>query len=149
MEESLSKFMAESAKRHDENSNSIKEILAATDATIINQGASITTLEIQIGKISKIRRIDPTEHDAYIQADQSTIPFLSWLTDDYEKMDLLDSATYMKSFLKEKLRIGYQIEPSIYMNDSAILEETLPPKKKTQGVLLYLVILIIFVLKMP
>ncbi|GKG49792.1 hypothetical protein Tco_0518566, partial [Tanacetum coccineum] len=34
MEESLSKFMAESAKRHDENSNLIKEIQAVTDAAI-------------------------------------------------------------------------------------------------------------------
>ncbi|GKE22890.1 hypothetical protein Tco_1434402 [Tanacetum coccineum] len=36
MEESLSKFMAESAKRHDENSNLIKEIRASTDAAIRN-----------------------------------------------------------------------------------------------------------------
>ncbi|GJX10889.1 hypothetical protein Tco_0200748 [Tanacetum coccineum] len=37
MEESLSKFMSESAKRHDENSNLIKEIRASTDAAIRNQ----------------------------------------------------------------------------------------------------------------
>ncbi|GJR00183.1 hypothetical protein Tco_1087811 [Tanacetum coccineum] len=49
MEESLSKFMTESAKRHEENSNIIKEIRASTDATIRNQGASIKTLELQIG----------------------------------------------------------------------------------------------------
>ncbi|GKE57056.1 hypothetical protein Tco_1496241 [Tanacetum coccineum] len=49
LEESLTKFMAESAKRHEENSNIIKEIRASTDATIRNQGASIKTLEIQIG----------------------------------------------------------------------------------------------------
>ncbi|GJW13267.1 hypothetical protein Tco_0017400 [Tanacetum coccineum] len=41
MEKSLSKFMAESAKRHDENSNLIKKIRASIDATIRNQGASI------------------------------------------------------------------------------------------------------------
>ncbi|GJV16058.1 hypothetical protein Tco_1361381 [Tanacetum coccineum] len=46
MEESLRKFMSESAKRHEENSNLIKEIRASTDATIRNQGASIKTLEI-------------------------------------------------------------------------------------------------------
>ncbi|GJQ99198.1 hypothetical protein Tco_0522183 [Tanacetum coccineum] len=34
MEESISKFMAESAKRHDKNSNLIKEIQALTDASI-------------------------------------------------------------------------------------------------------------------
>ncbi|GJV77088.1 hypothetical protein Tco_1508672 [Tanacetum coccineum] len=53
MEESLSKVMAESAKRHEENSNLIKEIRASTDAAIKNQRASIKPLEIQIGQISK------------------------------------------------------------------------------------------------
>ncbi|GJU96001.1 hypothetical protein Tco_1360353 [Tanacetum coccineum] len=37
MEETLSKFMSESAKRHEENSNMIKEIRALTDAVIRNQ----------------------------------------------------------------------------------------------------------------
>ncbi|GJX50856.1 hypothetical protein Tco_0277701 [Tanacetum coccineum] len=54
MEESLSKFLNESAKIHKENSNLIMEIRASTDAAIRNQGASIKTLEIQIGKISKV-----------------------------------------------------------------------------------------------
>ncbi|GJZ77230.1 hypothetical protein Tco_0641902 [Tanacetum coccineum] len=45
--------MGESAKRHEENSNLIKEIRASTDATIRNQGASIKTLEIQMGQMSK------------------------------------------------------------------------------------------------
>ncbi|GJQ90681.1 hypothetical protein Tco_0001820 [Tanacetum coccineum] len=49
LEEPLTKFMAESAKRHEEKSNIIKEIRASTDAAIRNQGASIKTLEIQIG----------------------------------------------------------------------------------------------------
>ncbi|GJZ22692.1 mitochondrial proton/calcium exchanger protein-like protein isoform X1 [Tanacetum coccineum] len=46
--------MSESAKRHEENSNLIKEIRASTDAAIRNQGASIKTLEIQIGQMSKL-----------------------------------------------------------------------------------------------
>ncbi|GKC51320.1 putative reverse transcriptase domain-containing protein [Tanacetum coccineum] len=46
MEDTLSKFMSESAKRHEENSNLIKEIRAMTDAVIRNQGASTKTLEI-------------------------------------------------------------------------------------------------------
>ncbi|GKE54537.1 hypothetical protein Tco_1489693 [Tanacetum coccineum] len=54
MEESLSKFMNESVKRHKENSNMIKEIRASTDAPVKNQGASIKTLEIQIGQMSKV-----------------------------------------------------------------------------------------------
>ncbi|GKA56199.1 RNA-directed DNA polymerase [Tanacetum coccineum] len=54
LEESLTKFIAELAKRHEENSNIIKEIRASTDAAIRNQGASIKTLEIQIGQMSKV-----------------------------------------------------------------------------------------------
>ncbi|GKD67927.1 hypothetical protein Tco_1322017 [Tanacetum coccineum] len=54
MEETLRKFMAESAKRHDENSNLIKEIRASTDAAIKNQRASIKALVIQIEQIIKI-----------------------------------------------------------------------------------------------
>ncbi|GKA65750.1 retrovirus-related pol polyprotein from transposon TNT 1-94 [Tanacetum coccineum] len=54
LEESLTKFMAESAKRHEENSNIIKEIWASTDAAIRNQRALIKTLEIQIGQMSKV-----------------------------------------------------------------------------------------------
>ncbi|GJZ75636.1 hypothetical protein Tco_0640101 [Tanacetum coccineum] len=54
MAESLSKFMTELAKRHEENSNIIKEIRASTDAAIRNQGASIKTLELQIGQMSKV-----------------------------------------------------------------------------------------------
>ncbi|GKB55297.1 hypothetical protein Tco_0906050, partial [Tanacetum coccineum] len=50
IEDTLRKFMSESAKRHEENSNLIKEIRASTDTAIQNQGASIKTLEIQIGK---------------------------------------------------------------------------------------------------
>ncbi|GJU68811.1 hypothetical protein Tco_1255070 [Tanacetum coccineum] len=46
--------MSESAKRHEENSNLIKEIRALMDAAIRNQGASIKTLEIQIGQMSKV-----------------------------------------------------------------------------------------------
>ncbi|GKC91039.1 hypothetical protein Tco_1151688 [Tanacetum coccineum] len=43
-------FWSESAKRHEENSNLIMEIRASTEAAIRNQGASIKTLEIRLGK---------------------------------------------------------------------------------------------------
>ncbi|GJS61576.1 reverse transcriptase domain-containing protein [Tanacetum coccineum] len=46
MDELLSKFMSDLAKRHEENSKLIKEIQASTDAAIRNQEASIKTLEI-------------------------------------------------------------------------------------------------------
>ncbi|GJY61615.1 hypothetical protein Tco_0462272 [Tanacetum coccineum] len=54
MEDTLSKFKSESTKRHEENSNLIKEIQALTNAAIRNQGASIKTLETQIGQMSKV-----------------------------------------------------------------------------------------------
>nr|GEW56484.1 hypothetical protein [Tanacetum cinerariifolium] len=54
MEDTLRKFMSESAKRHEENFNLMKEIQASIDATIRNQGASIKTLEIQNGQVSKV-----------------------------------------------------------------------------------------------
>ncbi|GKD45532.1 hypothetical protein Tco_1270177 [Tanacetum coccineum] len=65
MEDTLSKFMGESTKRHEENSNLIKEIRASTDVAIRNQGASIKTLEIQIRQMSKI--------STTIEADKSSI----------------------------------------------------------------------------
>ncbi|GJW71122.1 hypothetical protein Tco_0128039 [Tanacetum coccineum] len=46
--------LKEEAKRHEENSNLIKEIQASTYAAIRNQGSSIKTFEIQIGQMSKV-----------------------------------------------------------------------------------------------
>ncbi|GJV20564.1 hypothetical protein Tco_1369584 [Tanacetum coccineum] len=70
--------MSESAKRHEENSNLIKEIRALTDAAIQSQGASIKTLEIQIGQISKNRTL-------MYKTRQRTIPFPSHLNGYYNK----------------------------------------------------------------
>ncbi|GKF61227.1 hypothetical protein Tco_0181281, partial [Tanacetum coccineum] len=53
-EDTLRKFSGELAKRHEENSNLIKEIRTSTDVSIRNQGASIKTLEIQIWQMSKV-----------------------------------------------------------------------------------------------
>nr|GEV47310.1 hypothetical protein [Tanacetum cinerariifolium] len=44
LEELLTKFMAKSAKRHEENSNIIKEIQASTNAAIRNQGVSVSVM---------------------------------------------------------------------------------------------------------
>ncbi|GJU78606.1 ribonuclease H-like domain-containing protein [Tanacetum coccineum] len=62
LEESLTKFMAESAKRHEENSNIIKEIRASIDAAIRNQGASIKTLEIQSLKAQDVKILEAYDH---------------------------------------------------------------------------------------
>ncbi|GJY14562.1 DNA-directed DNA polymerase [Tanacetum coccineum] len=71
MEDTLSKFMSELAKRHEENSNLIKEIRASTDAAIRNQGASIKTLEIQIGQMSKKGSHGIEFLEAYSETSQS------------------------------------------------------------------------------
>ncbi|GJT62423.1 gag-pol polyprotein [Tanacetum coccineum] len=68
MEDTLSKFMSESAKRHEDNSNLIKEIRASTDAAIRNQGASIKTLEIQIRQMSKKGSYGPQFSKSYSEA---------------------------------------------------------------------------------
>ncbi|GJV79354.1 hypothetical protein Tco_1515224 [Tanacetum coccineum] len=68
--------MSESAKRHGENSNLIKEIRASTDAVIRNQRASIKTLKIQIGKMSKNSTL-------LYKARQMTVPFSSCLDNHY------------------------------------------------------------------
>ncbi|GJZ27382.1 hypothetical protein Tco_0571635 [Tanacetum coccineum] len=60
--------MSESTKRHEENSNLIKEIRASTNAAIRNQGASIKTLEIQIGQMSKKGSYGPQFSEAYSKA---------------------------------------------------------------------------------
>ncbi|GJT64168.1 hypothetical protein Tco_1015648 [Tanacetum coccineum] len=92
--------MSESAKRHEENSNMIKEIRALTDAAVRNQGALIKTLEIQIGQISKtifeadknpIRRVGSSQYAVsttlnkrlMFESRQMTISFPSHLNDYY------------------------------------------------------------------
>ncbi|GKD96723.1 ribonuclease H-like domain, reverse transcriptase, RNA-dependent DNA polymerase, partial [Tanacetum coccineum] len=50
-------FMAESAKIHEGNSNLIMEIRAATNLAIINQGALIKALEIQIQQMHKVLQV--------------------------------------------------------------------------------------------
>ncbi|GKB73013.1 hypothetical protein Tco_0934425 [Tanacetum coccineum] len=151
MEESLSKFMSESAKRHDENSNLIKEIRASTDAVIRNQGASIKALEIQIGQMSKVLQergygsllgsteTNPRDHvksiSTTVEADTPLIRRIDPI--QYmvlvELMDREKSTTNLKKLLMEKLRTGYQIKASTNMHNSAILEDSLPPKEKDPG----------------
>ncbi|GKE53739.1 hypothetical protein Tco_1488895 [Tanacetum coccineum] len=80
--------MSESAKRHEENFNLIKEIRASTDAAIRNQGASIKTLEIQIGQMSKLiqtRYAVSTGQDSILlyKLRQTMVPSLSRLDNHY------------------------------------------------------------------
>ncbi|GKA36213.1 hypothetical protein Tco_0722704 [Tanacetum coccineum] len=142
MEESPSKFMAEYAKRHDENSNLIREIRATMDVVIRNQGASIKALEIQIGQMGKVLQergseslpisteTNPRDHIKSISTtiETETPSIYRRLIDDcYEEKEAL------KSLFMNKPRMRYQIEASMNVHDSVILEDALPPKEKDPG----------------
>ncbi|GJV62218.1 hypothetical protein Tco_1468318, partial [Tanacetum coccineum] len=141
MEESMTRFMAQSAQRHEENSNLIKEIQAATDTAIRNQGASIKTLEIKIGKLSKVLQergsrslprlteTIPRDHVKSISTTvQTKIPSIRC---NGPTQYAILATQNRKSFFKEKPRMGSQMEASSY--NSGTLEETLPPKEKYPG----------------
>ncbi|GKC59890.1 hypothetical protein Tco_1087488 [Tanacetum coccineum] len=136
MEESLSKFMAESAKRHDENTSLIKEIQASTDAVMRNQGALIKALEIQIRQMSKDDKMQ------LIKLSRESVLFPGLLKEyDCGKKEVLmklkklqvnsaESTTSLKRLLKEKTRIEEEIKAIINDHYSAIIKDDLPPKEK-------------------
>ncbi|GJV88894.1 DNA-directed DNA polymerase [Tanacetum coccineum] len=122
MEDTLSKFMSESAKRHEENSNLIKEIRAMTDAAIRNQRASIKTLETQIRQMSKLI------HTRYAILDLPNTPYP------------LDRTKKKRESMKQNSRKLMELHISI---------TPYPKRKKTQEVSLYLALLIMFALIIP
>ncbi|GJZ63220.1 hypothetical protein Tco_0619641 [Tanacetum coccineum] len=95
--------MSESTKRHEENSNLIREIRASTEAAIRTQRASIKTMSILTtveADASSIRRIGSHQYvvstgqnsTLMYKTRQTTILFLSRLNDCYceEKKDHMD-----------------------------------------------------------
>ncbi|GKD46092.1 hypothetical protein Tco_1270737 [Tanacetum coccineum] len=114
MEDTLSKFMSESVKRHEENSNLIKEIQASMDAAIRNQRASIKTLEIQIGQMNKVlheRGFEslPSSNEANprdqvksisttIEADSNPIRRIYWTKPYTDVQDKINDDFVSKSF---------------------------------------------------
>ncbi|GKE10442.1 zinc finger, CCHC-type containing protein [Tanacetum coccineum] len=77
----------------------------------------------------------------FFKPSQSIIPFPNRLIDDsYEEKEVLSelmdsekSSTYLKKLFMERPRMGYQTEASKNTYDSAILEDSLPPKEKDPG----------------
>ncbi|GKB79669.1 gag-pol polyprotein [Tanacetum coccineum] len=143
MEESLSKFMAEYAKRNDENSNLIKEprskLWRFKEPRLklwrFKSGNEQTDTPL-------IRRIDPSRYAVssphnrtqIFKPNRSVVPFSSRLINDsYEEMDVLDYATYLRKMLRERPKMRYQIEASTNENNSVVLEDPLPPKEKELG----------------
>ncbi|GJU91348.1 hypothetical protein Tco_1303771 [Tanacetum coccineum] len=132
MEESLSKFMTESAKRHEENSNIIKEIRASTDAAIRNQGASIKTLELQIGQMSKVLQ---ERGFGSIPSSTKTNPkdqvkSISTTTADLSKIHHMETSPYVVSEAHE-----------VKILDAH--DHNLPQKEKDPGSLYFIVFVII------
>nr|GEV82563.1 hypothetical protein [Tanacetum cinerariifolium] len=121
LEESLTKFMAELANRHEENSNIIKEIRASIDAAIRNQRASIKTLEIQIGQMNKVLQ------EKGIESFPGSI--------EPNPMDHVKSISTAKanSFVIRRIELGPYTEAR-EVRIIEIYDHTLPQKEKDPGI---------------
>ncbi|GJS84629.1 hypothetical protein Tco_0751170 [Tanacetum coccineum] len=132
MEESLRKFMAESAKRHDENSNLIKDIRASTDAAIRNQGASIKALEIQIGDhVKSISTCEKAETPLIRHIGSHRYGVSSQQKDD--RMSLIElnrAAIPFSGRLRQYGNDMEEIKATMNSHCSTILDDALPPKEK-------------------
>ncbi|GJS83512.1 hypothetical protein Tco_0750053 [Tanacetum coccineum] len=111
LEESLTKFMAESSKRHEENSNIIKEIRASTDATIRNQADFSEIHHIGCGPYA----VSGTQHRSIIS---KTVPF----------------PRRLQNFGRDDWREAQNVKIL------EAYDHTLPQKEKTQELYLYLVL---------
>ncbi|GKD56890.1 putative reverse transcriptase domain-containing protein [Tanacetum coccineum] len=102
----------------EENSNIIKEIRASTDAAIRNQGASIKTLEIQIGQMSKVLQ-------------EKGIEGLPSLTEPNPR-DHVKSISTTKTDSSEIRRIGCSPYTVLGPQHRSIFSETVLPKATTK-----------------
>ncbi|GJZ51128.1 ribonuclease H-like domain-containing protein [Tanacetum coccineum] len=141
--------MAESAKRHEENSNIIKEIRASTDAAIRNKGALIKTLEIQIEQVSKVlqERGFGSLPSSTETNPQDQVKSISTAKDDFSKIHSIGCGLYTVSSTQHRSIFSDTVPfPRRLQNfscddwreaqDVKILEaydHTLPPKEKDPG----------------
>ncbi|GJS57617.1 hypothetical protein Tco_0652401 [Tanacetum coccineum] len=139
------------SKRHKENSNIIKEIRASTNAAIRNQGASIKTLEIQIGQMSKVLQErgfgslpsstntnpqDQVKSISTAKADFSEIRRIECFTiidgDDMTKDVVLGMKFYKKypscQMIMKKFALGNKCEELWRMNEKEKKEENVELK---------------------
>ncbi|GKF05105.1 putative reverse transcriptase domain-containing protein, partial [Tanacetum coccineum] len=172
MEDTLSKFMSESAKRHDENSNLIKDIRASTDASIRNR-VSIKTLEIQIGQMSKVLqekgsgslpssteanprdqvKLISTTIEVYsypirrIGSSQYAVSTRQSRTLMYEtKQTTIPFPSHLNGYYCKEKKGSYGQQFSKAYSEAS---QSIPQKEKDLGILLYLTLLIMFALIMP
>ncbi|GKB12509.1 hypothetical protein Tco_0846432 [Tanacetum coccineum] len=121
LEESLAKFMAESAKRHEENSNIIKEIRASTDA----KSARLN------------RKINPRGHVKSIstaKTDSSMIYHIG--SGPYDVLESQYNNIFFKTVLFPRRLHGYCCDDWKEVRKVKILEtydNTLPQKEKDPG----------------
>ncbi|GKA66307.1 hypothetical protein Tco_0766115 [Tanacetum coccineum] len=121
MEDTLSKFMSESAKRNEENSKLIKEIRATTDAAIRNIGGhQSNTLEIQNGQSSKnIRSLSLEE---FIELNDLNEPFELRRNQGDDLMPTIEEGEVIEEFKtrNEDLDTGIDDYPSYCDSDKKI-----------------------------
>ncbi|GJR18100.1 putative reverse transcriptase domain-containing protein [Tanacetum coccineum] len=135
------------SNRANEQGTSIKGSLPGSTETNPRDHVKLISTTVE-AETSLIRRIGLTRYDVsspqnriqFFMPNQSIIPFPSRLIDDsYEERGELEeliypkeSATNLKRFLKEKSR-GDEIEASMNVQNSTILEDALPLKEKDPG----------------
>ncbi|GJT57352.1 zf-CCHC domain-containing protein [Tanacetum coccineum] len=152
MEDTLSKLMSESAKRHKENSNLIKEIRASTDAAIRNQGASIKTLEIQIGQMSKVlqeRGFGSLPSSTETNPRDQVKSISTTIEADSNSIRRIGSNQYVIWIIIIVKKRGIMNQNSWKLMELHISTTPYPKRRKTQEVSLYLALLMISVLTMP
>ncbi|GJV48006.1 hypothetical protein Tco_1438218 [Tanacetum coccineum] len=139
MEQSLSKFMAEYAKRHEENSNLIKEIRASTHAAIRNQGALIKALENQIRQMGKVlqekgsrnlpgsTKSNSRDHVKSISTTVDTNTIL------IRRIGLADTPRLYDDYYDEKEGSCRLKNFDAYSIRTTLLDDAMPPKEKDPG----------------
>ncbi|GKA04047.1 putative ribonuclease H-like domain-containing protein [Tanacetum coccineum] len=129
MKDTLSKFMSESAKRPEENSNLIKEIRASTDVAIRNQGASIKTLEIQIEQMSKLKLI----HTRYAVWDPPNTPYLLDTLMYETKQPTILFLSRLNGYYCEEKKGSYGPQFSKAYSEASHINNSIPRKEKDPG----------------
>ncbi|GJY37530.1 hypothetical protein Tco_0422908, partial [Tanacetum coccineum] len=154
MEESLNKFMAEAAKRHDVHSSLIKEILASMDV-LQERGSGSLPSSTETNPKDYVKSITTTEEAETLKEDekmplieliQAIIPFPGCLKENvYDEKEVLkelkklqvnstESATSLRRLLKEKSRIEEEIKATMKVHCLTIIKDALPPKEKDLGI---------------
>ncbi|GJY61710.1 hypothetical protein Tco_0462367 [Tanacetum coccineum] len=136
--------MSESVKRHKENSNLIKEIRAMTDTAIRDQGAPIKTFEIQIKQMSKVlqeRGFGSLPSSTETNPRDQVKSISTTIEADSYSIRHIGSSQYAQR--------GTMDQNSRKLMELHISMTPYPKRRKTQGVSLYLALLIILALTMP